>query len=247
MTAPNELSFLPDDYLEQKYKRRANIVCVILAGVTFAGIGLRGASIRRQNARVESTFAEIDGKYTDAARKIEQVKKMHEQQREVVHHAELAASLVEKVPRSNILAEITNSLPAGVSLLDLSMHATPQGQLISGNTNPYTRGLPPGQSQPQPTDAMGLGTKPLVYDVKMKITGIAQTDVQVANLISTLRHKDLFTDVNLVITEGYTDHQDTSQKDKTDVQLRKWQIEMSLSPNAEVRQDTKTAAVELTK
>src|SRR5215469_12079106 len=124
MSAPNELSFLPEDYLEQKYTRRANVVCILLFLLTGGGIATGWNWMRGNNGRIETTFAEVDTKYTDAARKIEQVKKMHEKQREVVRHAELAASLVEKVPRSNILAEITNTLPVGVSLLDVIMHST---------------------------------------------------------------------------------------------------------------------------
>ena len=30
MGAPNELSFLPDDYLERKARRRANAICAVL-------------------------------------------------------------------------------------------------------------------------------------------------------------------------------------------------------------------------
>ncbi len=36
---------------------------------------------------------------------------------------ELAATLLEKVPRSNLLAEFTNSLPPGVSLIDLALES----------------------------------------------------------------------------------------------------------------------------
>ena len=239
MTAPNELSFLPDDYLEQKYKRRANIICGVLIALTAGAVSFRYSYTRGHNATVEATFAEVDAKYMDAARKIEQVKRMHEQQREVVHHAELAASLVEKVPRSNILAEITNALPVGVSLIDFNLHAAPQATAISAPVNPYAQ-------KPAQTDAMGLGTKPLQYDVHLRITGIAQNDVQVAQLMTRLGHNKLFADVNLVISDTYTDQQQTQSKDNVKEQLRKWQIEMSLSPNAEVREE-KTAAVEITK
>src|SRR5690348_228795 len=121
MSAPNELSFLPEDYLEQKYTRRANAVCILMFLLTVGGIAAGWHWMRGNDTRTEATFLEVDTRYTDAARKIEQVKKMHEKQRAVVRHAELAASLVEKVPRSNILGEITNALPTGVSLLDLSM------------------------------------------------------------------------------------------------------------------------------
>ena len=51
-----------------------------------------------------------------AARPIEQFQKLQEKQRTMAMQAELTSSLIEKVPRSFLLAELTNSLPTGVSL-----------------------------------------------------------------------------------------------------------------------------------
>jgi hypothetical protein len=41
MAAPNELSFLPDDYLERKARRRANALCASLSVIVM------GASVPR--------------------------------------------------------------------------------------------------------------------------------------------------------------------------------------------------------
>ena len=243
MTAPNELSFLPEDYLEQKYKMRANVLCVILIVLTAAAIIAVWWQRSARHAKVVAEFTAINNNYIDAARKIEQVKKMHEQQREVVHHAELAASLVEKVPRSNMLAEITNDLPVGVSLIDLAMTSKPHqgGEAApAAAPNAFERRLA-GTSG----DALGMGTKPPQFDVSLKLTGIAHDDVQVAQLISRLSHSNMFQDVNLVVSDTYTDG--PAGIGGKAAQLRKWQLEMMLNPQAEVHEETKTAAVELAK
>jgi len=251
MTAPNELSFLPEDYLEQKYTRRANLVCLLLFLATVGGIVAGWKWMRASNGRIEATFAEVDTKYTDAARKIEQVKKMHEKQRAVVRHAELAASLVEKVPRSNILAEVTNALPPGVSLLDLSMRS----MLRQGGSN---TSAPPGANSfaqhKAALEGQNQPTPPPQVDVKISITGIASDDVQVAQLMGHLRTKlaqdktPLFSNVNLVISDVYIPAGSTADPKDKGPKLRKWQIEMMLNPQAEIRDDTtKTAAVELSK
>ena len=39
MASPNELSFLPEDYLEQKARRRANVLCLSLSAVVLVAIG----------------------------------------------------------------------------------------------------------------------------------------------------------------------------------------------------------------
>ena len=37
--SPNELSFLPDDYLERKAQRRTNAICAVLFLVVMCAIG----------------------------------------------------------------------------------------------------------------------------------------------------------------------------------------------------------------
>lgn len=244
MTAPNELSFLPDDYLEQKWKRRANVVCALLALLTAGVIGAGFYWMRTHHNKIEAHFQDVDTQYVDAARKIEQVKKMHEQQREVVQHAELAAALVEKVPRSNILAEITNSLPPGVSLVDLDMTSRVRvaSTPVGGSSFEQHKAAIQGQN-----NESSLAAKPPQYDVNLKIGGIAQNDSQVAQLISRLSHSNLFQDVNLIVTDSWVNPKSDPQKsDDSREVLRRWQIEMALNPQAEVRDD-KTAAIELRK
>ena len=245
MTAPNELSFLPDDYLEQKGKRRANIVCAILVVLVAGGMSAAAYYVRNYDRMIQAKYDDVDAKYSDAARKIEQVKKMHEQQRQVVQHAELAASLVEKIPRSNLLAEITNSLPPGVSLLELGMDSKPHQDPPPTATSSFEQHR--AQLEKANNDALGMGAKPPQYDVHLKVTGIAQNDVQVAQLMSRLSHSKIFTDVNLVISDVYEPKRENpGNTDAKPEALRKWTIEMMLNPNAEVN-DTKSAAVELSK
>ena len=244
MSAPNELSFLPEDYLEKKITRRANIVSVLLLLLGGGGLAVCYSWTRTESAKVDATFAEVDSRYLDAARKIEQVKKMNDKQRSVFHHAELAASLVEKVPRSNILAEITNSLPTGVSLLDFAMHSSLHVNDAGVPNTAFAQ-------QRAQIDAKNSAesAKPPQHDVKLTITGIARDDVQVAQLMSHLSHSSLFNAVNLVISDTYSEQQQRNDQTKNDkgAQLRRWQIEIMLNPAAEVKEATRTAAMELNK
>src|SRR6476646_3203274 len=111
MGSPNELSFLPDDYLEKKARRRANGVCGGLAVLVLGVVCSTFMYTERTMHAVEKRQADIDVVYSDAARRIEQANQMRAQQAQVVRRAELAANLLEQVPRSNLLAEFTNSLP----------------------------------------------------------------------------------------------------------------------------------------
>jgi Tfp pilus assembly protein PilN len=235
--SPNQLSFLPDDYLERKASRRANLVCGTLSLLVIGAIGsafyLKERSMRDINVRA----SEVDKDYATAAARIEQVQLLHSKQRQIVQHAELAAALVERIPRSNILAEFTNCMPPGASLLELTMDSRPR----------VTAG-PVGTAFEQKKAALeakqrGAGTPETPkLDVYLKITGVAENDVQVSDFIAKLNQSRLFREVNLVVSEVFL-------QDKTS-DLRKFQIEMMLNPDAEVREvsaDGKTAAVEVEK
>jgi Tfp pilus assembly protein PilN len=167
----------------------------------------------------------VKARYADEAGQIEAVKRMHAKQRQIVQHAELAAALVEKVPRSNVLAEFTNSLPAGASLLEVSLESRPQAAkpaAAPGTAFDARVAAAGGAAAAQKKQA----SEPPKFDVYIKLTGVAETDVQVAQFISKLTASPLLRDVNLVETN-------TFGKDKAT--LRRFQLELMISPTAEVR------------
>ena len=244
MAAPNELSFLPDDYLERKQRRRTNVICAILFCIVLGAIGSAFWVTEKSMREIDAQAATVDQQYTEAAKKIEQFQELQEKQRTMAHQAELTASLLEKVPRSFVLAEITNGLPTGISLLDLSLDAKVVTNAPVAKTAFDIRKAEIDAGKP----LSGIASaQPRVYDVTMRATGIAETDVQVAQFITKLNKSPMLKDVNLLYTDEYT-----TGSEKT-IKLRKFQIEMSLNPNAQIdpetikqhQEQTKTAAVSL--
>ena len=233
MSAPSQLSFLPDDYLKRKAQRRANAICAVLFLVIMVAIGSAFTFSERSLKNVERMHGDVEQQYAIAAKKLEQVQQMQAKQRTMAQQAELAATLLEKVPRSFVLAELTNNLPAGVSLLDFVM-----------DSKKRTKPKAPEPTQisviekKKPAKEEAAQPEGKVYDVFMKVTGVAETDVQVAQYIARLNRSKLLKDVNLVISDQF-------EQDK--VQMRKFTIEMMLDPNAEVQppKEKKVAAVEL--
>lgn len=240
MSAPNQLSFLPDDYLARKAVRRTNVIFALLflmtvgasgAAFTYAKKGVKIAREANDIARADKALA---------ARPIEQFQKLQEKQRTMAMQAELTSSLIEKVPRSFLLAELTNSLPTGVSLVDLVLDsrkkstAAPAAPKTAFETKAAGAA---GAKAPNPQQV-----QPIVYDVSMKVTGVASNDVQVAQFITKLNASRLLKDVNLLISDEFKNGDDM---------LRKFQIEMRLNPAAEIDpmsgdHQMKTAAVDVT-
>jgi Tfp pilus assembly protein PilN len=230
MSAPNQLSFLPDDYLERKARRRANILCGVLAVIVLGVIVTAFQYQEKITKAVDAKDAAVDQQYTDAARRIEKVNQMRAQQQQVVRRAELAASLVEKVPRSNVLAEFANSLPPGLSLLNLAMESRER----SGAAPPAMTAFEQKRAALEGRAANPV-VAPKTYDVYLKLEGVANTDVQVGDFMEKLKRSALFKDVNLIYTEelkSTTSGQGTTSA-KEDI-MRKFQIELMLNPNAEV-------------
>lgn len=245
--APNQLSFLPDDYLARKAQRRSNALCASLFLVVMVGMGSAFVFTERSLRATESEHAKIEKQFTEAAIRIKQVQQMQEKQKRMAYQADLIASLLEKVPRSYLVAEVTNALPVGVSLLDFALDSkvksVAQGEK---NRNAFEqrkvaakkdKNAPPEPPQP----------KPKALDVTMRVTGVAETDVQVAQLINKLSRSRVFKDVNLIISDEYTP---VSDKDKLamEAKMRRFVIELTLDPTANVLPDESkvvTTAVEL--
>jgi Tfp pilus assembly protein PilN len=211
MNESNPLSFLPEDYLERKAQRRTNVICAILAGIVMAAIGSAFSLTEKVNRQAEQNHARVEAQYAEAAKQIQQFQQMETEEKKMASQAELAASLLEKVPRSIILAQVTNSVPTGVFLTDFMLDSR--------------RRL----SKPLPSDpvkAAAAPPEPIAYDVTLTIGGVAANDVQVADFLHRLGESPLFEDVNLVISDEFT-------KDDQTTKLRKFQVEMTLNNDAD--------------
>jgi Tfp pilus assembly protein PilN len=230
MGSPNELSFLPDDYLQRKATRRANALCAGLSLVVMGAMASAFWLTERSMKGVEAKAAAVDQTFADAARSIDQVNKMKAQQRKIVHQAELAASLVERVPRSNLLAEFTNALPSGASLLDLSLES--RLKVSNAAVNEKSR----KQQQAAAAAAGPAQAEPVKYDVVIKLTGVADSDVQVAQFMNRLNNCPLVSDVNLLVTAEFK---------QGDREMRKFQIEMMQNPTAEVKDEARNTGTEV--
>jgi Tfp pilus assembly protein PilN len=227
MAAPNELSFLPDDYLERKARRRTNAICAVLFCVVISAIGGAFTVTEKSMREIQNQYDNVQQEYTDAAKRIEQVQQMQDKQRKMAQQAELTAGLLEKVPRSFILAELTNGIPTGVSLLDFRMDSMVQ---TGPPPKPKTAfEIRQAQVNAQQGGILNIPTpQAKQYDVTMRINGVATTDNIVGDFIGSLSKSKMFNDVNLLFTEEFKAPGEDGER------MRKFQIELRLDPRAQV-------------
>jgi len=222
----NVINFLPNDYLERRGRRRANIVCFIVAGAAVLGLGLVSGLTLVSALSSAAMRAVVERQYQEASIQIKQLKDLEERKAGLVHKVELSSDLLERVPRSHLLARLTNYLPQKASLTGVVLKfedvevLAPQSQAAS----------PPGApaNSKDADAAKGGKDKPQKMKVKMwtfRVDGLAPTDVQVAEYISRLSADPLFREVDLQYSEEFPYRQGAT--------MRKFQLCFKLSPDAE--------------
>ena len=230
MSSPNQLSFLPDDYLEVKRQRRTNVICATLFLVIMSGIIGVFTKFEKDLRAAEKEHEETVKEYAEAATKISQHNQMKEKYQRLNSQAELTASLVEKVPRSRLLADLTNAKPAGVSFKEVSLDSKLRASSSSSGSS--AAGKSQFELKRAAMEAANGAAKPAApvpqaksYDVTVKVTGRADNDVQVAQFMARLNQSELVQDVNLVVSD---------EEVVNETRMRQFQIEMQINPNAEV-------------
>src|SRR5215813_10519693 len=104
-------SFLPEDYLLRKKERRSNMISLSLFCIVMFGVIAAFFVTSRQWNDVKTRQAKINTEYTAESKKIDQLNVLEAQKREMMEKAEITAALIERVPRSILLAEIINRMP----------------------------------------------------------------------------------------------------------------------------------------
>jgi Tfp pilus assembly protein PilN len=221
-TDNSNLSFLPDDYLANKARRRANSICAALLGVSLLGLGAAWFVADHALSTTRTEHDAITQQFELESLRLKQVEQLQKQQQYLSRQAELTDALIERVPRSVILAELTNGLPKGVSLTDFNLDS----QLRPVVQPPPTAKNAVAQRKANEKNAVvNSDLQPRLYNVVLKIQGIAQNDVQVADFIGQLNQSPLLDEVNLSFSQTKPIQQQP---------LRQFSIEARLKRDANV-------------
>src|SRR5262245_13086490 len=117
----NTSSFLPEDYLAKKAEYRTNLISLVLFAVVMFAVVLAFFVTNRKAQQYKEMQAQVNAEYQQAGLKIQELTQLEQQKSEMLTKAELAGSLVERVPRSILLAELINRMPERLALLDFDL------------------------------------------------------------------------------------------------------------------------------
>ncbi len=221
-------SFLPEDYVEERAERRTNLISLILFGVVMISVFAAFLVTNREWIQVRASQDAINNQYQLVAKQIDELTELEQQKEQMLNKAELAAALVERVPRSILLAELINRMPPRLSLLKFELKSE---KIRAPRPLPKTRRVG-RQSGPKraPTREQAAGEQKKIEPPRQIVTismvGVAPTDLEVSRFMAALTSFSLVKEVTLEYSK---------ERDVDDRLMREFAIKMKLDTSADVR------------
>jgi Tfp pilus assembly protein PilN len=228
----HDTSLLPDDYLADARERRTNIVGLALFALVLGGVAVWFTRTNFEWREVRDRQEQVSASFSAVAVEIRDMQEQEKTRREMLEKAQLAASLVDPVPRSILLAELVRRMPEKVSLLEFELRSEPvkvvraKPVAEAATAGPRSRAAaargkakPVEKAEPPKPD-------PLRYAIALTITGLAPTDLDVSEYLQNLNQLDLLESVRLEVSE---------EKQVGGLPTRQFRIAIRLGPDADVR------------
>ena len=217
------INFVPDDYAQSNESRRTNFIYIILFGVVMIALGGSFVSIKIRQRACYTSEELINARMTEIKESINQFEELQTRKREMMKTALTTSELLEPVPRSILLASLTNNLPEGVSLSKVDLI---QKQMKQNPTVATTSKFQSAQSQNANSKAAqsrnGAPENPeKLLETLIDIGGLAPSDLQVASYIEQLSNSSLLDNVALVESKEYKIEDSTLRQFKLSAMLRK--------------------------
>jgi len=180
----SNINFVPDDYVQDNESRRTNLMCVVLFVLVMSALGGVFTTILMRRKACAAEEALLNAEVAQKREEIRKVEELQAKRKEMMKTALTTAELLEPVPRSIILATLTNNLPAGTSLVDLNI-------IQKESKDAGNRG---GKK----SSAKTIESPEKRLETYIDICGITWTDLQVAAYIERLEDCALLNEIALV-------------------------------------------------
>jgi len=195
-----KIDFVPEDYVQSSELRRTNVMYIVLFVIVMAGLVGSFLTIKVRQRAVVAKEVLVNQKLSQARDAIKQFEDLQERKKEMLKTALTTAELLEPIPRSVLLASITNNLPPGASLIRLKAVQKESKPVAKNTGKPQTQqeaNKPDSKYQAAQAKKEEQNQQPVVT-MNIEIEGIAPTDLQVAAFIKNLTTSILLENVALV-------------------------------------------------
>ncbi len=225
-------SFLPPEYVKNKSQVRANFFALLLFTMVIAGV-IGAFVVNHQRWRKVHAQAEIiSAQFADEAAKIDQLKSLEAQRADLLDRAEVVTALIDRVPRSVLIAEIVRDLPDGIVLTLVGLDGerarpvAPAADPKAKAKAPATRSIAGRNAAPE-TKPVPERVMPPRFSHTVTIEGLSTENGKIADYLGILKASPLFSDVELSqITAAVVE----------EVGYRRFKMTMKLREQANARQ-----------
>jgi Tfp pilus assembly protein PilN len=224
------INFIPDDYIRNNESRRINLICIALLSIILVAIVGAFGAIRMRQRTLNIREASIDTDLTKKKGQIKTIDQLQKQRNTMWSTALMTVELIDPVPKSMLLASLTNSLPKGVSFLRLSLIQKEQAansQQQKNAANKYE-----AMQDKEKTAAAVRSSKEKMLDTQINIEGVAPSDIEVAAYIEQLSRSALLTDVALV--ESVQMPNKNSKQDSQEGKMRRFKLSALLRKDIQI-------------
>lgn len=193
-------SFLPAEYVKNKSQVRANFVALLLFALVMAGV-IGAFVVNHQRWReVRAQSEVISTQFRDEASKIDQLKGLEAQRADLLDRAEVVTALIDRVPRSVLMAEVVRGLPDGVTLVLVGLEGErvkPPVVKPDPKAKGKTRSLTKKADEPEEAAKAPDRVLPPRFRHTVTIEGLASENEKIADYLAAIKASPLFTDVEL--------------------------------------------------
>lgn len=235
--SPSDGSFLPEDYVARKAETRANFIAVFLFSIVmFLVVSAFFVTHRRWTTiRVEQIA--INDEYVQEKLKIEQLETLDKERGRMLAKAEVTTALLEKIPRSVLMAEMTSKIPANVTIEEMELSSkridpNKEFRLVDEKPKPaQVKTLAPKAKAGAPKpEVKAPEAKPEVkaprFESVVKISGLSSVYNDITDYAAILQASPLLEKVELVFIK---------EAKFEDRELHKFEIIAQLRNNADAR------------
>ncbi len=202
----SDMNFVPDDYVITKEAKRSNIFYIALFVLVMMALGVTFGVIKIRQSKLQKQEDAVDLKLKQACKELSQIEVMQTKRKELMNTALMASDLIEPIPRSVLLAAVTNAMPDGVSIIKLKLDEKVSRTRRRSNYDKKKSASKKGKvSKKKKTSKKSkkANTKkpePLMLRTVV-IEGLSPTDIEVAEYIAILSGCHIFEDVELTKSE----------------------------------------------
>lgn len=234
-------SFLPEDYVQRKSEVRTNFITLSLFGIVmFAVVGAFFVTNRRWQSIREQQQA-INTQYQHEAQKIDQLKALEAQRSAMLEKAEITTALIEKVPRSVLLAELITRMPSDLTILEMKLKskrieppkpvANAADKKVKTLASSKKGAAEPAAAKPAPKEEV----KAPKFEFTLNLQGVAGVNNDISDYLTSLKGCSLLDKLELPYIQVTTVDQ---------VELRKFEIQANIAANADARATSPAAVAE---